>query len=107
MSSIRILRTALLLLLPLLGAASVFAEPMPMRIAVNHGTKECAEFGCGDECADCILPPGWEQHGEECAYPWVEEYRCDTAPAADWRIIGAGLCCLGLVASLSLGGALV
>lgn len=43
----------------LTGAGSVYAEMTPLRIAVNHETTQCAEFGCGDECSDCILPEGW------------------------------------------------
>jgi len=30
---------------------------------VNNTTKECAVFLAGDECSDCILPPGWQSLG--------------------------------------------
>ena len=41
----------------------VTAEMQPARIAVNHETRQCAEFSCGDECADCRLPEGWKVLG--------------------------------------------
>jgi hypothetical protein len=39
--------------------------PMPPMVAVNHATKQCAEFFAGDECMDCSPPEGWEILGTE------------------------------------------
>ena len=36
------------------------AAPAPPQLAVNHESKQCAEFVGGDECVSCSPPAGWE-----------------------------------------------
>jgi hypothetical protein len=40
----------------------VLAAPITETI-INNATKECAVFLAGDECSDCIPPPGWQSLG--------------------------------------------
>jgi hypothetical protein len=53
-----------LTLLFLLIGGKALAVPAPPEIAVNHETKECAEFFGGDECMSCSPPEGWEILGD-------------------------------------------
>jgi hypothetical protein len=71
------LKIIILLFLLFAGSGIVFAEPMPLRIAVNHETRQCAEFGCGDECSDCKLPEGWVVLG----------YSFNVACPADYEVV--------------------
>jgi hypothetical protein len=72
-----VLKLTILFLLLFFSAGSVFVEMMPLRIAVNHEEKQCAEFGCGDECSDCLLPEGWQVLG----------YSFNTECPADYELV--------------------
>jgi hypothetical protein len=54
----------LITLLFLVASETVAAAPLPPELAVNHETKECAEFWGGDECVRCSVPEGWEILGQ-------------------------------------------
>jgi hypothetical protein len=68
------------------------AAPLPPRIAVNHGERQCAMFVTGDECGDAILPEGWEyQPPDDLACP--EGYSMvDLRP--EWQHFKAPFCCM-------------
>lgn len=57
-------RTSLLLVLLImlfcLASERAAAAPAPPQLAVNHESKQCAEFSGGDECVSCSPPTGWE-----------------------------------------------
>ena len=62
----RIRRSLLLVLIIMLfcsAAEGIAAAPVPPELAVNHESKQCAEFWGGDECVVCSLPAGWESLG--------------------------------------------
>ena len=42
------------------GSQGAFAAAAPPQLAVNHASKQCAEFAGGDECFSCSPPAGWE-----------------------------------------------
>ena len=71
----KILLLALIILLFLVGAEATAAAPLPPELAVNHETKECAEFWGGDECVRCSVPEGWEILGDT----WEAECPADYA----------------------------
>lgn len=49
--------SALTLLLCLAAVAA--AAPMPLKVVVNHETKQCAHIIGSDECMECYPPEGW------------------------------------------------
>ena len=86
------LKILCLLLLILAGAESILAEPTPPQIAVNHETKECAEYGCGDECADCVPPAGWVILGYAFNVTCPEDYvKVEIEPL--WKPLANEFCC--------------
>jgi hypothetical protein len=50
----------LLIMLFCLASEGAAAAPAPPQLAVNHESKQCAEFVGGDECVSCSPPVGWE-----------------------------------------------
>ncbi len=70
----------------------VQAEMMPPRIAVNHETKECAEYNCGDECSDCILPEGWVTLGYAYQVSCPADYSVVEIDAV-WKPLTNEFCC--------------
>ena len=50
----------LLIMLFCWASEGVAAAPAPPQLAVNHESKQCAEFVGGDECVSCSPPAGWE-----------------------------------------------
>ena len=86
------LKITLLLFLLFAGPGMVFAEPTPLRIAVNHETRQCAEFGCGDECSDCTLPEGWVVLGYSFNVACLAGYEVVEIEAA-WVPLANEFCC--------------
>jgi hypothetical protein len=53
----------LIIMLFFVASEATAAAPVPPELAVNHESKQCAEFWGGDECVVCSLPEGWESLG--------------------------------------------
>ena len=53
----------LVIMLFIVANEATVAAPAPPELAVNHESKQCAEFWGGDECVVCSLPAGWESLG--------------------------------------------
>ena len=94
--------------------------PMPLEMAINEDTQQCAKVILGDECMICTLPEGWEIIGryldiacpagyemialdldcvdkEDCQWNIVPVEKTSNKP--NLIIIGSifGLICFGLV----------
>ena len=88
----RLQKVTVLLLLMLCIVPIAFAAPTPPQIAVNHDTRECAEFICGDECAYCILPEGWEILGYSSDVECPSDYTMvEITPV--WKPRASARCC--------------
>jgi hypothetical protein len=76
----------------LITISVAYAAPMPLRIVVNHQTRQCAHVTTGDECGDVILPPDWEyldpSLGEKCPdnYTFIDLW-------PEWTHFKAPFCC--------------
>lgn len=70
----------------------VNAEMQPARIAVNHDIRQCAKFTCGDECADCRLPEGWQVLGYAFNVTCPADYEIVEIETV-WVPIASEFCC--------------
>jgi hypothetical protein len=58
-----VLITVLILSVLALLLSPAAAAPMPLKVVVNHETKQCTIIIGGDECMECFPPEGWETIG--------------------------------------------